>query len=352
MGLFGKKDKKEDEDVKAAPPPEEELAEKPSGEGLSASDSSGSVGSIGQISADIEKLKAQFSSFYEMQKASNERFTRISEQIGEIREMVLDRDKRSQMLEAKATQAIDMVSSIQPDKLMIEVRKQDSKIEALKANIEANENILHNSINELKDIRNKMSTFRGVDQVVKLSDEVKKELLSVRQVQSTIERHADKVETIFTEVQKSSQDFSKFNDVVKDLDKSFKEVSIDFDAIKVRSTGFATKKELDGLVSKFEDFEKHASNVVSLMNKKFDKLEKDFTLMFNTRLEKAETLLTGFRTLAQKTPDLDKYFNLLTEEAKKAEKKDIAVEKIKEPGQEEKEETPVEEKKGLFDKLT
>ena len=135
--------------------------------------------------------------------------------------MVLERDKDSKMLEAKATQAIDMVQTVQPDKLMVELRKGDAKIEALRANLESNEVIINNAISELKDMRNKMRTFTGMEQVVKLNEDVKGELIEIRKMSATTERHGDKVETIFSEMHKKFSDFIRVGDTVKDLDKEY-----------------------------------------------------------------------------------------------------------------------------------
>ena len=231
MGLFGKK--------KEAPEPQADEGQQETAPDQQAAPSSTDA-SLPQIAADLEKLKAQFSSFYEMQKAANERFTRINEQIGELRAMILDREKSSQMLEAKATQAIDLVQSVQPDKLMVEMRKSDGKIEGLKANIESNESVLANAVSELKELRNKLSVFRGMDQMVKMNDDVKQELIEIKRVEATVARHADKVETIFSEVQKKFRDFDKFNDVVKDLDVAFKQLSSDTDALKVKVSELAS----------------------------------------------------------------------------------------------------------------
>ena len=305
--------------------------------------------SLGKLTADVEKLKAQFGTFYELQKASNERFSNITENMGSLRSMLIERDKDAQRLEAKAAQAIDLVKTVQPDKFLVEIRKMDSKIEALKANLESNENIIKNTINELKEMRNKIGVFKGMEQIISMEEESKKELMQIKKVQAIIERHADKVETIFSEMQKKTADFVRTAEVVKDLDKSFKQIISDFDSIKVKITDFGTKKEIENLVSKFDDFEKYVGNIVTLLNKKFEKLETEFTKNFNQKFSDAEKLLHGFEMLAQKTPDLDKYFNLLEEEAKKVETKDVKVEKIKEIGQEEKVE--VEEKEGILSKV-
>ncbi|MBN2454501.1 hypothetical protein JXB11_03060 [Candidatus Woesearchaeota archaeon] len=336
--MFGKK--KEAKEVEAAPAEEEKKEEK---------QSSGEL-SLPAMSADLDKLKAQFSSFYEMQKAANERFSRLNEQIGELRAMIVDRDRATQHLEAKATQAIDLVETVQPEKLMIEMRKSDTKIEALRANLESNEAIMNNSVNELKEIRNKLMMFKGMEQVVKLNEEVKKELSQIKLVESVVERHADKVDTIFSEMQKSFGEYMHIGDNLKSLDQAGKQLSSDVDEIKVRVKEFAQKKDVTTLTGKVDDFEKKVSSVVALLNKQFKELERRLTDTMEAKLQKATTLLKGFETLAQKTPDLDKYFNLLSEEAKKVEQ--VKVEKLKQPGEEKNPmEQPLPEKKGIAGKL-
>jgi uncharacterized phage infection (PIP) family protein YhgE len=211
---------------------------------------------------------------------------------------------------------------------------------------------MNNIVNELKDMRNKISIFKGMEQIVKLNEEVKEELMGIRKINAMVERHADKVETIFSEMQKRFSDFERFNDTVKDLDKSFKQISSDFDSIKIKMTDLASKKELENLVSKVNDFENHTSNVLNLINKKFNKLKEDLEDEFKENLMKARKLLHGFEELVQKTPDLNKYFDLLEREAQKSPKENVKVEKIKEPGQEEKDEgSTKEEKKNFFSKI-
>ncbi|MCP3682409.1 MAG: hypothetical protein GY861_06925 [bacterium] len=342
--MFGRK-KKEEKSEEETEPQQAEEPEK--SQDTSSGNSGGDDLSLGQAVADVEKLKAQFTSFYELQKAATERFTRINEQIGELRAMIIDRDRASQHMEAKATQAIDLVQTIQPDKLMIELRKQDGKVEALRANLESNEAILKNAIAELKDMRNKMTTFKGLEEVVKLSQETKKELMSIQQVKATVERHADKVETIFSEMQKGLSGLARSQDLIIDLDKTSKILVSDVDSIKIKMGEVAEKKDVENLLIKVNDFEERAGNVVTLTNKRFEKMKAEFDDYSKEKFDRINKLLVGFEMLAKKTPDLDKYFNLLTAEAKKLPEK--KVEKLKEPGEEPKEEQV--EKKGLFSKF-
>ena len=304
--------------------------------------------SLGQLTADIEKLKAQFKTFYEIQKSSNERFTMINEQVGELRAMILDRDKDSKLIEAKATQAIDLVETVQPDKLMMELRKMDNKIEMLKSPLETNEIIINNTIAELKEIRTRIGAFKGIEEAMKLGEEVKKGWIENKKIDANISKHASKVETIYSEMWKQFNELQKISGVVSDLDKSIKQISSEVDSIKVKMTGFSSKKEFESLIVKFETFEKHVDSVISALNSNILEFEQDFNKNFDEKTAKATKLIKGFETLAAKTPDLDKYFNLLEEEAKKN-TNEVKVEKIKTPGEDEKIEE--KQKQGFFAKI-
>ncbi|MGV8171696.1 MAG: hypothetical protein ACP5OA_03320 [Candidatus Woesearchaeota archaeon] len=222
----------------------------------------------GNVEAELTKIKSSLEALNEVRKANAEQFTRTSEQIGELRGTLMDTNKAVGTIEVAATRAIDMVNSVQPEKLMIEVRKIDGKVEALRANIEANETIMRDIMKEMKEIRAQMSFYKGVDQVVKMNNEIKQELIDIKKTEGLVGKHADKVETIFLEVEKKFYDFEKFNEAVKELERSFKKINSDFDKIRVNVDEKAEKKEFVKMFDKFTDFEKHTSNIMKLLDQK------------------------------------------------------------------------------------
>ena len=153
MGIFKKKKKEEtsEEDI------EEETEEPKKEENLS----------LGNPKLDIEltKIKGQIEGFAELRKANSERFTRISEQVGELRGMIMDTNKAIGSIEVASTKAADLVESVQPQKLMVELRKEDGKVEALKANIESNEALMKDLFSEMKKIRSYMLFFNRAHEV-------------------------------------------------------------------------------------------------------------------------------------------------------------------------------------------
>jgi hypothetical protein len=226
--------------------------------------------SSGNAKVDIEfaKIKGQLDSFAEVRKATTERFSRVSEQMGELRGMIIDTNKAMSKVEVSSTKAIDLVESVHPEKLMIEVRRQDGKIEALRASIESNEAILKDMMLELKKMRDRMNFYKGVEQVIAMNEEIKQELATIKRVEANVERHADKVETAFMEVEKKTAEFEKFNDTVKDLDKTFKKMQGDFEKVKIKIEMKLERKDFLDLLDKFNDFEKHTTNLLKLLDER------------------------------------------------------------------------------------
>ncbi len=234
----------------------------------------------GNVEVELTKIKSQLEALNEVRKANAEQFTRLSEQIGELRGALMDSNKAISVIEVASTKAIDMVNSVQPDKLMIDVRRTDGKTEALRANIEANESIMRDMMKELKDIRTQMGFYKGVDQVIKMNNEIKQELIEIKKTEGLVGKHADRVETIFIEVEKKFYDFEKFNEAVKELDRAFKRISADFDKIRVGVEEKADKKELVKLVDKFSDFEKHTTSILKLLDQRGKNIVNDLNTQF------------------------------------------------------------------------
>ncbi len=210
--------------------------------------------SIIKLSTEIDRLKAGQEAFQEVRKSFTERFTRTSEQIGELRSMILDRDRTIQTLELKAVKAADLVESIKPDKLMAEIQKQNVKIEALKANLEGNEAIMDKVMEELREIRRKVEFFRGVEEIVKLSDEIKKELIGIKKIEGSINIQADKIQTIYTEMRNKIQALDDFNTKFQEARVNVDQNAKDIDFIKGKIAGLAEKNEIDKILEKIQKY--------------------------------------------------------------------------------------------------
>lgn len=168
--------------------------------------------------------------------------------------MILDRDRTIQTLELKSIKAVDLVESIKPDKFMMDLERQNVKIEALKANLEGNEAIVDQVMEELKEMRRKISFFRGVEEIIKLSEEIKNELIGIKKIEGNINIQTDKVQTIYTEMRKKMQNLDNFNSQLQESKADIEQNSKDLDYLKTKIVNFAEKEELDKVLEKVQAY--------------------------------------------------------------------------------------------------
>lgn len=248
--------KKKEEEVKEAPASAstDDSGDDSDDESKSSHSEEAPSANLTKLSTEVDRMKVAVESFGEVRKSLTERISGISEQIGELRAMILDRDRAIREIELKAIKAADLVEAVQPEKLMISLQKQDAKFEALKANLEGNESIMERIMEELKEMRRKLEFFRDIDETIKLSEEVRKELIEIKRVEANVHINADKVDTIYSESRKKYQEIDIFNENVQELKVSAEQNSKDIEVIKTKITGLADKDELEKLIAKFQKY--------------------------------------------------------------------------------------------------
>jgi hypothetical protein len=168
--------------------------------------------------------------------------------------MILERDKTIQEIELKAIKSSDLVESVHPEKIMTEVQKQNARTEALKANLEGNEAIMERVMEELKETKRKVEFFRGIEEIVKLSEEVKKELIEIKKIESKIAINTDKVETIYAEVRGKFKDIDGFKSDLQENKVQVEQNTKDVEFLKEKISNLVEKEELDGLVKKVQNY--------------------------------------------------------------------------------------------------
>ncbi len=313
--IFGIKKKKQEE-------AEEEDDSQGTGSGSGDAGGAGgdSAANIGALMADISKIKAQLDSFKEIRKANSERFATINEQIGEIRGQVMDVNRNMGSIEVKTAKAADLVESVHPDKLMIQVQRSDGKVEALRGLIESKDAMIQNIMEQLKTMRNQMKVFKGIEEVLKMNEDVKTEVMNMKKLTAMVERHSDRVENVFVESQKT---FKEFNDVIGKMsvvESQLKEIGEKVDKIDVKTAKFVDKNEFEKRLNDVEKLGKRMKGIADDADKSLKGLQSGFGELkgelkgaFDDRIERAEALSNAFAKTLQDNPmfakglDLGKY---------------------------------------------
>jgi len=227
---------------------------------------------VRRIAMDVEKIRAQTEALMQLRSINEERFTRMSEEIGDLRRRLLDKEKDLTQLRVEASKTTELVSAVQPQNLLKELKKEDTKVEAVKAKLEAVRAIVDSLVGEIKSVKNTLSTFKGTEMLLKLNEDVKAELNSIKKVEIVVEKHANKVESIFGSVQERFNDFVKLSDRVSVIDSSFKKIQNEFSGVLVKMEDFAKKDDFVKFTKEIDDATKTSLNRL----KGLDNLGKQF----------------------------------------------------------------------------
>ncbi len=319
IGLFKKK-KKEEEKL------EEEDSDDDSSPDSGNSGRSGSGGgsgggvdaaAVGGLIADITKIKAQLESFKEIRKANSERFATINEQMGEIRGQVMDVNRNMGVIEVKTAKAADLVESVHPDKLMIQVQKIEGKVEGQRGLIESKDAMIQNIMEQLKNMRNQMKVFKGIEEVLKINEEIKTEGMNIKKLTAIVERHSDRVENVYVESQKTFKDFNDLIAQMQLVKGQLKEANEKIGKFEVKSAKFVDKKEFEKRTSDLEKLGKRMKDIADASEKRLKNLDKEFGELkgslkgtFDERLQRADLLSSAFTKVLQDNPMFAKGLNL------------------------------------------
>jgi len=264
---------------------------------------------VEMMGAQLTKINGTLEGMKEMRKSTSERFATMNEQIGELRGTVNDTQRSVGQIEVKATKAADLVESVHPDRLMIQVQKEDGKIEGLRGILEAKEEMMRNIMDQVRKIRDQMNVYRGIEQVIKLNEEVKDELMGIKRISATVERHADRVENVFIEAQKSFQAFNTFSDKLDSLKNGMKELTTKVDKFEVQVQAAVKKNDFDEKMAAVDRYDKRAKKILDDIETYYNKLDEKFKHLagkirgeFEFKIEKAEVLSKAFEDTLAKNP--------------------------------------------------
>jgi hypothetical protein len=248
------------------------------------------------FASDIERLKAQSEANSDIRRLFDERFNRINEQIGELRSMMIERERQISDIDVKATKASDLVSAVQPEQLMSEVKREDVKVETNKAKLESFTIVMDKFREEMNSLRQEMSKFKGLKETLKLNDEVKVEINNIKKALAMADKDANQVEDIFVQVQKNYNEFMKFKTMVSQTSEILDVTRKEFDNMKTKLDEYLTKKDFEEnskvLISGVKSFEKKKKDIDSMEKKVKTALEmlsnaktNDFISKMNSKIE-------------------------------------------------------------------
>jgi hypothetical protein len=194
-----------------------------------------SSGNSAKINMEFERINGKFDYIMGWIKEFYERFAQSLESLGELRNMTIDNEKSISKAMMSAARAAELVKEVQPEKLRIDLKKSNMRIDSLLETIELNKQFTGKLSDEIKDLKRRADIFIGTEELLKLNDEVKKDLVEIKNVEERVRVNADKTEQIFIELKKGLADAERLNEEFGDFKDASSELRRELGKIKIKS---------------------------------------------------------------------------------------------------------------------
>jgi len=201
------------------------------------------------VKLEFEKINARLEAVNQWMGGYSERFSNLSERIGEIRTMAMSNEKLISKCNLDASRAMDLVNSVRPEKLRLEYQRLDLKVSSFMEKLEAKKQYEQAIMNELKDLRQKAGIFIGTDGLLKLNEDVKKDLIEIQKTGARVRMDADKAEQIFIELKSGFAEIEKAEELTLNLHQNYSGMQKEVQKLKLDFSSIIKDEE-------FESFKK------------------------------------------------------------------------------------------------
>ncbi len=201
-----------------------------------------------EIILKIEKLAGKVELQKDMINKFNDRFSSISETVGDLRRMIIDKEKFFDKLSADFEKLKSEVEEVEPQKIAKNFKKFAVNFEKTNAELEKINFKIKTLSNAFKKAEEKLSKIKEPEVIAKLIENASKIESNVRESRNYVDRLAGKIEALFSEFTSSLNEIKKEKEIIYKDDELIKEVVKDLDKINVKLENEYTKK------NEFEDF--------------------------------------------------------------------------------------------------
>ncbi len=177
---------------------------------------------VKQLMRKVEQMEATVAGLTALRETYDARFTLTSEKIGEIRSMVLTQAKEGADAKAKAERALMSLEGVKPEEFRAAIIKRDAEVEGINAKIASTNDMIKSMMNEVREFRGALAQFKGLETVIGMADDARKNIIRIQQIRDQVEVMSDKVMSAFLEFQRRFKDVTDLSLKVNTVEETIK----------------------------------------------------------------------------------------------------------------------------------
>ena len=230
------------------------------------------VGEIDKLVMKLERLEERVNVMSDVDKAIQDRITKISEEIGELRSSLLERDRNIREMENKVKEFLEIFEEIKPENIKNDIEKKEEEISENKAKIEVLSTQLKEVKREIESFKEIMEKIESFENLVKISEKINEKFSQIEESKKYTSRLAGKVENIFFELNNRVKELKEALEKIEMNEENIKELMKTVDILEIKTNNVVMKEELEKVKKNIrEEIEK---NKIDVEDKLYDL--KDF----------------------------------------------------------------------------
>ncbi|MBI4362014.1 MAG: hypothetical protein HY558_02460 [Euryarchaeota archaeon] len=198
----------------------------------------------------IEKMDGRLSAAEESRARMDDRLARMSEQIGELRTMGLERERSMGLMEADFELIKAVFEEVKPSEIAKELERKEKSITQLGVRTEKLERLLERFGDDVRQFREVLDKIKGLENLVELQKMTTEQAERADEAKKYIDRMAAKTESIFGELSTKLLVLDTTVGKVETLDELAREMTKTLDSLETRTKGFVSIDEMKDYTKK------------------------------------------------------------------------------------------------------
>ena len=200
-----------------------------------------------KLNIELEKLKVMIDTIRDSKKSSDETIQNISENIGEIRSMVMQSDANFKTAMANMEKMEDEVSDIRPNEISKKFNEIKESMEKDKLEVEKVQKKFEGTNEKVNEIYEMIKSIGGVENLINVNNDIQTKLKDINEAIKYIQRIGAKTEKIFIDMSKSMEDLVMIRAKQEDFDESIKNALTSIDSVNVKLKEYVSKSDLEDI---------------------------------------------------------------------------------------------------------
>jgi len=200
---------------------------------------------LDKFEIDMEKLKAVVETVKEGRNILDEKVQRVTENMGELRSIIYQREATTKDQEIKVGKLLDSVSHVDPEKIIMELKRRDKEISDQGMRIEKISSMM-GALNEtMSRMKKVLVNIGSLENVIKVSQTVTDNLQAIEALKGNIEKSADRVQSIYVELSERMEEFLLYRTKQDRMEDLVNELMRSVDDMNTKLSRFITRDDLD-----------------------------------------------------------------------------------------------------------